>query len=213
MIVWDQVEEYRRKILIAHWEAFNCIEHAPTKGRMRERTVRALLQEEYGVSPVGGIICDDTDDWQSPEMDILILSQKARRGTPGVYHLQDVVASCEVKSFAASKDFKSAEEAAEVMKCHSDDKVVTTLFTFATRAKRKTVCANFGFPFDSTLEAHGAYQRKQDCYIHLDHFISLDASYEQQPYLITRDLTGERALQIGGRPVEQFLKLFQLDCS
>lgn len=213
MVLWDQVEKYRQRILIAHWEAFNCIEHKSTKGRMRERTVSTLLQEEYGISPVSGVVCDDADDWQSPEMDILLLSQKARRGTPGAYHLGDVVATCEVKSFAASKDFNSTEEAAKIIKSHSGGKIMTTLFAFATRAKRKTVCTHFGFPFDSTLKAHRAYQRNQDCYSHLDHFISLDASYEQQPYLITRDITGERALQIGGRPVEQFLKLFQLDCS
>lgn len=213
MTLWDQIEKYRQRVLIAHWEAFNCIKHNPTKGRMRERAVRTLLQEEYEISPVSGVVCDDTDDWQSPEMDILLLSPKARRGTPGAYHLGDVIATCEVKSSATKNDFRSTEEAAKIIKSHSNGQIMTTLFAFATRAKRETVCTHFGFPFDLTLRAYEAYQRDQDCYRHLDHFISLDASYGQQPYLITRDLTGERALQIGGRPVEQFLKLFQLDCS
>lgn len=213
MSVWDQIEEYRRKILVAHWEAFNCIEHAPTKGKMRERTISTLLQEEYSISPVSGVACDDTDGWQSPELDIILLSQKARRGTPGIYHLEDIVAACEVKSFASSADFTSSEDAAERVKSRSGNKVMTVLFAFATRAKRETVCTNFGFPFDSTIEAYGSYVKDCDCYGHVDHFISLDASYKKQPFLITRDLTGERSLLIGGRPIEQFLKLFQLDCS
>lgn len=211
MSLFDQIEEYRKRVLIAHWEAFNCIKHAPTKGKIRERTVRTLLQEEFNITPVSGIVCDDKDDWQSPEIDITLLSQTARRGIANIYHLDDIVATCEVKSFASSKDFTSAENSAAILKNHSDNKIITTLFAFATRAKRETVCTHFGFSFDLTIEAYTGYCKDTDSYGHIDHFISLDASDRKEPFLITRGITGERSLQIGGRPIEQFLKLFQPD--
>lgn len=209
MSIWDQIEEYRRQVLIAHWRAFNNIQHAPTKGKMRERTVSILLQEEFGIIPVSGIACDERGDWQSPELDIIILSDKSRQGTPSVYHLDDLLATCEVKSYASTSDFKSAEASAEKLKRYSCGKIETTLFAFATRAHRATVCAKFGFPFDSTIAAHTDYNRNSDNYLNIDHFISLDASYTEQPYIITKDLNGERSLQIGGRTIENFLKLFQ----
>lgn len=209
MTILDEIEEYRRRVLVAHWAAFSCISHAPTKGRMRERVISNLLNEEYGISTVSGIACDENGIWQSPEIDIICLRNNTRRGTPGIYHLEEIFAECEVKSKAASNDFQSTENAAAKIKEHSSGAIITTMFCFATHAKRKTVCGYFGFQYDTGIKAFNSYDSAKDSCTHIDHFLSLDASNSEQPFLITKDTSGHRNLMIGERPIERFFKLFQ----
>ena len=210
--VFEQVEQYRQQILIAHFKAFGCIRHKVTKGDMRERAIRHLIQEEYpSAQIVRGVVADDASDWQSPQIDIILLKHISRQGIPNLYHLADVIATCEVKTNASSTDFKNSDNAARTMKEASNSLISTRMFAFATQANRNTLIKSFGFRYDKALDAFDNYDESADCYQHIDYFISIDASEEHpQPYLITKDIDGTRSLFVSGCLIQRFLELFSV---
>ena len=208
----DEIEEYRRRILWAHYDAFGCIKHAPTKGAMRERAVSQLIKDEFpGLSLVSGVTCAEDSDWESPQLDIIELKGNARQGVNSVYRVSDVKSICEVKTKAKFKDFEKAEEAAKLVKGHRESHIEARMFAFATEASAEYVISQFGFKRDRGLQGFTGYSQENDRFPSIDCFISMDASSgAPSPFLIVRDIQASRVLiRSNARVIDLFLALYK----
>lgn len=211
MNLLDQIENYRRRVLWAHYEAFKCIHHAPTKGTMRERAVSRLIKEEFPSLHISsGIACDEDSDWQSRQLDIIELNANARQGINGVYRISDIRSVCEIKSSANASDFLLSEASAKEIKEHSAE-IITRLFSFATAASAEHVISQFGFKKNKEFEGFENYSQSSDKYPSIDCFVSLDAAANiPSPFLIVRDIDSSRMLlRSNSRVVDRFLTLYQ----
>ena len=214
MSVLDEIEEYRRRILWAHYNAFRCIRHAPTKGAMRERVVSQLIRDEFPVlSLVSGVTCAEGSDWESPQLDIIELETNARQGINGVYRISDVRSICEVKTKAQSDDFRKSEDVARLVKGHEEACVEARMFAFATEASAEHVISQFGFVRDRGIQGFAGYLRENDKYPSIDCFVSMDSSSETpSPFLIVKDFQSSRVLiRSNARVVDRFLALYRPD--
>lgn len=212
MNVFDQIEEYRRRILWAHYDAFGCIQHAATKGAMRERAVSRLIKEAFPtLFLTSGVACAENSDWESPQLDIIELKTNAQQGIDGVYRISDATSVCEVKTKARANDFKMAEESAKLVKDHCEARIATRVFAFATEASAEYVISQFGFAWDKDLQSFESYAVENDKFPSVDCFISLDASAEvPNPFLIVRDMLTPRVLiRSNERVVDRFLALYK----
>ena len=214
MGILEDIEEYRRRILWAHYDAFKCIKHQPTKGSMREKAVSRLIAEEFPrLSLVSGITCVEDSDWQSPQLDLIELRANAHQGIDRIYRISDVKSVCEVKTNARASDFRTSEQTAKLVKDHSESYIATRMFSFATDASAEHVISQFGFQKNRDIQGFENYKQELDRYPSIDCFISMDAAAKSpSPFLIVRDIGTSRMLfRSNAKIVDRFLALYRPD--
>ena len=87
----------------------NNISHRLTKGELREKFIRRVVQDEFpNLLLKSGILCEGT--WQSTQGDFLWLRDGARIGNLDLYDLKDCLMFMEIKSQATAKELRAIND-------------------------------------------------------------------------------------------------------
>ena len=195
MPIREEIDLYLQDILKMQHMVSDNISHRLTKGELREKFIRRLVQDEFPTLLLkSGILCADT--WQSTQGDLLWLKDGARVGNLNLYDLNDCRMFMEIKSSATAAELRSINETANNLKQHytGESLIIVGMFCYGTSASEKTVLRKFGFTYDREIEGYNAYDQAKDRMRNVDFLFSLNISDGRDestlPYLVVRDYSG-----------------------
>ena len=190
------------------------ISHRLTKGELREKFIRRLVQDEFPMLLLkSGILCADT--WQSTQGDFLWLKDGARVGNLNLYDLDDCRMFMEIKSSATAAELRAIDKTANNLKQRytGESMIKVGMFCYSTSANEKTVLRKFGFTYDREIDGYNAYDQSKDRMHNVDFLFSLNISDEQDkstlPYLVVRDCSGSCILYKDNPVIRYFLNYFR----
>lgn len=190
------------------------ISHRLTKGELREKFIRRLVQDEFPMLLLkSGILCADT--WQSTQGDFLWLKDGARVGNLNLYDLDDCRMFMEIKSSATAAELRAIDKTANNIKQRytGESMIKVGMFCYSTSANEKTVLRKFGFTYDREIDGYNAYDQSKDRMHNVDFLFSLNISDEQDestlPYLVVRDCSGSCILYKDNPVIRYFLNYFR----
>lgn len=214
MTIREEIDLYLQNILKMQYMVSQNISHRLTKGELREKFVRRMVQDEFpNISLKLGVLC--AADWQSTQGDFLWLRDGSRVGSLNLYDLNDCRMFMEIKSSATAAELKAINETAAHIKQHysGEDPIKVGMFCYSTKASEKTVLKKFGFTYDNEIEGYSAYIPKKDVMQWVDFLFSLNIGDEQdeiaEPYLVARDYSSSCSLYKDNPVIRYFFNYFR----
>lgn len=182
-----QINAYLQNLLSAQYDVSKDISHALTKGELREKFMKRLINDQFPnhLLKRGIIVCDE---WQSPQTDLIWLRNNARAGDLNIYNIHSVNLIMEVKSNLAASELSDLNENAGVLKghCAENENIRVGMFCYSSQAHKETVIKKFGFSYDRTLQSFNEYNQRLDLFPNIDFLLSLDIYNDNEPYFIIR---------------------------
>ena len=214
MTIRDEVDLYIQEVLKMQYMVSNNISHRLTKGELREKFIRRVVQDEFpNLLLKSGILCEDT--WQSTQGDFLWLRDGARIGNLDLYDLKDCLMFMEIKSQATAKELRAINDTAKNLKQRytGDFPIKVGMFCYGTVANAKTVLRKFGFTYDKEIDGYNAYAKSKDVMPNVDFIFSLnivdDPDESTSAYLVARDFSGNCSLYIDNPVIRYFFNYFR----
>lgn len=214
MSIREEIDLYLQDILKMQYMVSDDISHRLTKGELREKFIRRLVQDEFpNLLLKSGILCADA--WQSTQGDFLWLKDGARVGNLDLYDLDDCRMFMEIKSSATAAELRAIDETASNLKQRytSEPPIKVGMFCYSTSANEKTVLRKLGFTYDRDIEGYNAYDQSKDSMRNVDFLFSLNISDEPDesmfPYLVVRDYSGSCVLYKDNPVIRYFLNYFR----
>ena len=205
-----QIDTYNEKMLKLQFEASEGIEHKLTKGELREQFLKKFFREELTTLEIrDGILAQG--DWQSSQADFLVLKKDARVGNMSVYDASDCQLFMEVKSRAVASELILLDKHAKELKDKNED-IIVGMFSYASRAKRKTIISSFGFPYDKDMDLFDEYDESGDKYPSIDFYYNLNADYEgdgEYAYCIIKNTDGQKTLFLKTPVIGDLVNIFK----
>lgn len=210
MGIRTDIDNYNEKMLKLQFEASERIEHKLTKGELREKFLKRLFCEELEKLNIkNGILV--VGDWQSSQGDFIILKKDARIGNMDVYDLEDCQLFMEIKSRATKKEYNELQKHAKEIKSKTDS-IIIGMFSYASKAKRKTVIPKFGFKYDEEMDMFGTYDSNLDQYLDVDFYYNLNIDYENEgesSYCIIKNTDEEKILFLQPPVIGNLINIFR----
>lgn len=192
----------------------NNISHRLTKGELREKFIRRVVQDEFpNLLLKSGILCEGT--WQSTQGDFLWLRDGARIGNLDLYDLKDCLMFMEIKSQATAKELRAINDTAKNLKQRytGDFPIKVGMFCYGTVVNAMTVLRKFGFTYDKEIDGYNAYAKSKDVMPNVDFIFSLnivdDPDELTSAYLVARDFSGNCSLYIDNPVIRYFFNYFR----
>ena len=192
----------------------NNISHRLTKGELREKFIRRVVQDEFpNLLLKSGILCEGT--WQSTQSDFLWLRDGARIGNLDLYDLKDCLMFMEIKSQATAKELRAINDTAKNLKQRytGDFPIKVGMFCYGTVVNAMTVLRKFGFTYDKEIDGYNAYAKSKDVMPNVDFIFSLnivdDPDELTSAYLVARDFSGNCSLYIDNPVIRYFFNYFR----
>lgn len=214
MTIRDEVDLYIQEVLKMQYMVSNNISHRLTKGELREKFIRRVVQDEFpNLLLKSGILCEGT--WQSTQGDFLCLRDGARIGNLNLYDLKDCLMFMEIKSQATAKELRAINDTAKNLKQRytGDFPIKVGMFCYGTVANAKTVLRKFGFTYDKEIDGYNAYAKSKDVMPNVDFIYSLnivdDPDELTSAYLVARDFSGNCSLYIDNPVIRYFFNYFR----
>lgn len=214
MTIRDEVDLYIQEILKMQYMVSNNISHRLTKGELREKFIRRVVQDEFpNLLLKSGILCEGT--WQSTQGDFLWLRDGARIGNLDLYDLKDCLMFMEIKSQATAKELRAINDTAKNLKQRytGDFPIKVGMFCYGTVANAKTILRKFGFTYDKEIDGYNAYAKSKDVMPNVDFIFSLnivdDPDELTSAYLVARDFSGNCSLYIDNPVIRYFFNYFR----
>lgn len=214
MTIRDEVDLYIQEVLKMQYMVSNNISHRLTKGELREKFIRRVVQDEFpNLLLKSGILCEGT--WQSTQGDFLWLRDGARIGNLNLYDLKDCLMFMEIKSQATAKELRAINDTAKNLKQRytGDFPIKVGMFCYGTVANAKTVLRKFGFTYDKEIDGYNAYAKSKDVMPNVDFIYSLnivdDPDELTSAYLVARDFSGNCSLYIDNPVIRYFFNYFR----
>ena len=214
MTIRDEVDLYIQEVLKMQYMVSNNISHRLTKGELREKFIRRVVQDEFpNLLLKSGILCEGT--WQSTQGDFLWLRDGARIGNLDLYDLKDCLMFMEIKSQATAKELRAINDTAKNLKQRytGDFPIKVGMFCYGTVANAKTVLRKFGFTYDKEIDGYNAYAKSKDVMPNVDFIFSLnivdDPDESTSAYLVARDFSGNCSLYIDNPVIRYFFNYFR----
>lgn len=214
MTIRDEVDLYIQEVLKMQYMVSNNISHRLTKGELREKFIRRVVQDEFpNLLLKSGILCEGT--WQSTQGDFLWLRDGARIGNLDLYDLKDCLMFMEIKSQATAKELRAINDTAKNLKQRytGDFPIKVGMFCYATVANAKTILRKFGFTYDKEIDGYNAYAKSKDVMPNVDFIFSLnivdDPDELTSAYLVARDFSGNCNLYIDNPVIRYFFNYFR----
>lgn len=214
MSIREEIDLYLRDVLKMQYMVSDSISHRLTKGELREKFIRRMVQDEFpNLLLKSGILCVDT--WQSTQGDFLWLREGARIGNLNLYDLEDCQMFMEIKSQATAAELRTINETAGNLKQrHTGELPIKVgMFCYSTSANEKTILRKFGFTYDKEIEGYNAYTQSTDVMRNVDFLFSLNIVDEQDeaasPYLVVRDFSGSCNLYKDNPVIRYFFNYFR----
>ncbi len=214
MTIRDEVDLYIQEVLKMQYMVSNNISHRLTKGELREKFIRRVVQDEFpNLLLKSGILCEGT--WQSTQGDFLWLRDGARIGNLDLYDLKDCLMFMEIKSQATAKELRAINDTAKNLKQRytGDFPIKVGMFCYGTVANAKTILRKFGFTYDKEIDGYNAYAKSKDVMPNVDFIFSLnivdDPDELTSAYLVARDFSGNCNLYIDNPVIRYFFNYFR----
>lgn len=214
MTIRDEVDLYIQEVLKMQYMVSNNISHRLTKGELREKFIRRMVQDEFpNLLLKSGILCEGT--WQSTQGDFLWLRDGARIGNLDLYDLKDCLMFMEIKSQATAKELRAINDTAKNLKQRytGDFPIKVGMFCYGTVANAKTILRKFGFTYDKEIDGYNAYAKSKDVMPNVDFIFSLnivdDPDELTSAYLVARDFSGNCSLYIDNPVIRYFFNYFR----
>lgn len=214
MTIRDEIDLYLQDVLRVQYMVSKNISHNLTKGQLREKFIRRMIQDEFpSILLKSGILC--ADDWQSTQGDFLWLREGARIGSLDLYDLDDCQMFMEIKSKATAAELRAINKTAENIKqrCSNEYPIKVGIFCYSTDAREKTILQKFGFTYDSEIDSYNAYDQTKDTMGFVDFLFCLNITDDQdelsEPYLVARDYAGECSLYKDNPVIRYFFNYFR----
>ena len=214
MTIRDEVDLYIQEVLKMQYMVSNNISHRLTKGELREKFIRRVVQDEFpNLLLKSGILCEGT--WQSTQGDFLWLRDGARIGNLDLYDLKDCLMFMEIKSQATAKELRAINDTAKNLKQRytGDFPIKVGMFCYGTVADAKTILRKFGFTYDKEIDGYNAYAKSKDVMPNVDFIFSLnivdDPDELTSAYLVARDFSGNCNLYIDNPVIRYFFNYFR----
>lgn len=214
MTIRDEVDLYIQEVLKMQYMVSNNISHRLTKGELREKFIRRVVQDEFpNLLLKSGILCEGT--WQSTQGDFLWLRDGARIGNLDLYDLKDCLMFMEIKSQATAKELRAINDTAKNLKQRytGDFPIKVGMFYYGTVANAKTILRKFGFTYDKEIDGYNAYAKSKDVMPNVDFIFSLnivdDPDELTSAYLVARDFSGNCNLYIDNPVIRYFFNYFR----
>ena len=214
MTIRDEVDLYIQEVLKMQYMVSNNISHRLTKGELREKFIRRVVQDEFpNLLLKSGILCEGT--WQSTQGDFLWLRDGARIGNLDLYDLKDCLMFMEIKSQATAKELRAINDTAKNLKQRytGDFPIKVGMFCYGTVANAKTSLRKFGFTYDTEIDGYNAYAKSKDVMPNVDFIFSLnivdDPDELTSAYLVARDFSGNCSLYIDNPVIRYFFNYFR----
>mgnify|MGYP004527430153 FL=1 len=214
MTIRDEVDLYIQEVLKMQYMVSNNISHRLTKGELREKFIRRVVQDEFpNLLLKSGILCEGT--WQSTQGDFLWLRDGARIGNLDLYDLKDCLMFMEIKSQATAKELRAINDTAKNLKQRytGDFPIKVGMFCYGTVANAKTILRKFGFTYDKEIDGYNAYAKSKDVMPNVDFIFSLnivdDPDELTSAYLVARDFSGNCSLYIDNPVIRYFFNYFR----
>lgn len=214
MTIRDEVDLYIQEVLKMQYMVSNNISHRLTKGELREKFIRRVVQDEFpNLLLKSGILCEGT--WQSTQGDFLWLRDGARIGNLDLYDLKDCLMFMEIKSQATAKELRAINDTAKNLKQRytGDFPIKVGMFCYGTVANTKTILRKFGFTYDKEIDGYNAYAKSKDVMPNVDFIFSLnivdDPDELTSAYLVARDFSGNCNLYIDNPVIRYFFNYFR----
>ena len=175
MTIRDEVDLYIQEVLKMQYMVSNNISHRLTKGELREKFIRRVVQDEFpNLLLKSGILCEGT--WQSTQGDFLWLRDGARIGNLDLYDLKDCLMFMEIKSQATAKELRAINDTAKNLKQRytGDFPIKVGMFCYGTVVNAMTVLRKFGFTYDKEIDGYNAYAKSKDVMPNVDFIFSLN---------------------------------------
>lgn len=214
MTIRDEVDLYIQEVLKMQYMVSNNISHRLTKGELREKFIRRVVQDEFpNLLLKSGILCEGT--WQSTQGDFLWLRDGARIGNLDLYDLKDCLMFMEIKSQATAKELRAINDTAKNLKQRytGDFPIKVGMFCYGTVVNAMTVLRKFGFTYDKEIDGYNAYAKSKDVMPNVDFIFSLnivdDPDELASAYLVARDFSGNCSLYIDNPVIRYFFNYFR----
>lgn len=214
MTIRDEVDLYIQEVLKMQYMVSNNISHRLTKGELREKFIRRVVQDEFpNLLLKSGILCEGT--WQSTQDDFLWLRDGARIGNLDLYDLKDCLMFMEIKSQATAKELRAINDTAKNLKQRytGDFPIKVGMFCYGTVVNAMTVLRKFGFTYDKEIDGYNAYAKSKDVMPNVDFIFSLnivdDPDELTSAYLVARDFSGNCSLYIDNPVIRYFFNYFR----
>lgn len=214
MTIRDEVDLYIQEVLKMQYMVSNNISHRLTKGELREKFIRRVVQDEFpNLLLKSGILCEGT--WQSTQSDFLWLRDGARIGNLDLYDLKDCLMFMEIKSQATAKELRAINDTAKNLKQRytGDFPIKVGMFCYGTVVNAMTVLRKFGFTYDKEIDGYNAYAKSKDVMPNVDFIFSLnivdDPDELTSAYLVARDFSGNCSLYIDNPVIRYFFNYFR----
>ena len=214
MTIRDEVDLYIQEVLKMQYMDSNNISHRLTKGELREKFIRRVVQDEFpNLLLKSGILCEGT--WQSTQGDFLWLRDGARIGNLDLYDLKDCLMFMEIKSQATAKELRAINDTAKNLKQRytGDFPIKVGMFCYGTVVNAMTVLRKFGFTYDKEIDGYNAYAKSKDVMPNVDFIFSLnivdDPDELTSAYLVARDFSGNCSLYIDNPVIRYFFNYFR----
>ncbi len=214
MTIRDEVDLYIQEVLKMQYMVSNNISHRLTKGELREKFIRRVVQDEFpNLLLKSGILCEGT--WQSTQGDFLWLRDGARIGNLDLYDLKDCLMFMEIKSQATAKELRAINDTAKNLKQRytGDFPIKVGMFCYGTVANAKTILRKFGFTYDKEIDGYNAYAKSKDVMPNVDFIFNLnivdDPDELTSAYLVARDFSGNCSLYIDNPVIRYFFNYFR----
>jgi len=214
LTIRDEVDLYIQEVLKMQYMVSNNISHRLTKGELREKFIRRVVQDEFpNLLLKSGILCEGT--WQSTQGDFLWLRDGARIGNLDLYDLKDCLMFMEIKSQATAKELRAINDTAKNLKQRytGDFPIKVGMFCYGTVVNAMTVLRKFGFTYDKEIDGYNAYAKSKDVMPNVDFIFSLnivdDPDELTSAYLVARDFSGNCSLYIDNPVIRYFFNYFR----
>ena len=222
MDIRKSIDSYNENILKLQFQASEPIEHALTKGELREKFLKRFFADELvELNIKNGILIQG--EWQSSQGDFLILKKDARVGSMDLYDANDCQLFMEVKSKVTKSEFIALQEHAKILK-EKNSSMLVGMFSYSSEAKRETIFKQFGFAYDKTIKMFEDYDVKLDIYPDIDFYYNLNAERDEfhfidtgdindkgieYSYFLVKDTNGERVYFLQPPVIENLINVFK----
>lgn len=202
--ILEQIDIYKEKILQSQYEISNVIEHQLTKGELREKYIRDLIEKDVpNVKTYSGIIAYENN--QSPQTDLIVLENVSILNNVNVFDVDDVRNIFEIKSKMTLKHVRKINNTLKALKdCNSNIK--GGIICYELDCKEKNLLKKFGFIFDKEIQSYIINENDISVFDSIDYIVSFDKNNE---FILSRDIGGRFVLDKKIPIISHFLMIFR----
>ena len=128
-----------------------------------------------------------------------------------VYDAGDCQLFMEVKSRVVASEIALLDKHALDLKDKNED-IIVGMFSYASKAKRKTIISSFGFSYDKDMDMFDEYDESIDKYPNIDFYYNLNVDYEgkgEYAYCIIKNTDGKKTLFLKPPVIGDLINIFR----